>query len=181
MTGFLKQSLQQLLSDVPCRYRLTGDWNNMRITGLSMDSRAIQPGNLFFAITGENADGHLYIRQALENGAVGVIGEKNLEETLPVPYIQTGSSREMMAYVAAAFYGHPARNLTVIGVTGTDGKTTTSNFIFQIMIQAGLRAGIVSTVNAVIGDEVLDTGLHVTTPESPGCPNGFLRGWMAPG
>jgi UDP-N-acetylmuramoyl-L-alanyl-D-glutamate--2,6-diaminopimelate ligase len=167
MTGFLKQSLQQLLSDVPCRYRLVGDWNNARITELSMDSRDVQPGNLFFAITGENADGHRYIRQALENGAAGIVGEKPLEGNLPVPYIQTGNSREMLAYLAAAFYGYPARSLTVIGVTGTDGKTTTSNFIFQIMLQAGLQAGIISTVNAVIGDEVLDTGLHVTTPESP--------------
>jgi UDP-N-acetylmuramoyl-L-alanyl-D-glutamate--2,6-diaminopimelate ligase len=167
MTGFLKQSLQQLLSDVPCRYRLVGDWNNARITGLSMDSRGVQPGNLFFAITGENADGHRYIRQAIENGAAGVIGEKPLKEALTVPYIQTGNSREMLGYVSAAFYGYPARNLTVIGVTGTDGKTTTSNFIFQIMLQAGLRAGIISTVNAVIGDDVLDTGLHVTTPEAP--------------
>ncbi len=167
MTGFLKQSLQQLLSDVPCRYRLVGEWNPARITGLSMDSRNVQPGNLFFAITGENADGHRYIRQALENGAAGIIGEKPLEENLPVPYIQAGNSRELLAHIAAAFYGYPARNMTVIGVTGTDGKTTTSNFIFQIMLRAGLRAGIISTVNAVIGDEVLDTGLHVTTPEAP--------------
>jgi UDP-N-acetylmuramoyl-L-alanyl-D-glutamate--2,6-diaminopimelate ligase len=166
MTGFLKQSLQQLLSDVPCRWQLIGEWNNTRITGLAMDSRTVQPGNLFFALTGENTDGHRYIHQAIENGAVGVVGEKPVE-VLTVPYIQVGNSRELLGHVSAAFYGFPARNLTVIGVTGTDGKTTTSNFIFKILLKAGLQAGIISTVNAVIGEEVLDTGLHVTTPEAP--------------
>jgi UDP-N-acetylmuramoyl-L-alanyl-D-glutamate--2,6-diaminopimelate ligase len=166
MTGFLKQSLQQLLSELPCRFKLVGEWNDARITGLAMDSRTVLPGNLFFAISGENADGHRYIQQALDNGAVGVVGEKPIEG-LPVPYIQTGNSREVLGHVSAAFYGYPARNLTVIGVTGTDGKTTTSNLLFQILMQAGLHAGIISTVNAVIGDEMLDTGLHVTTPEAP--------------
>ncbi len=128
MTGFLKQSLQQLLSEVPCRWRLSGEWNNARITGLAMDSRAVQPGNLFFALTGENTDGHRYISQALENGAVGVVGEKPVEE-IPVPYIQVGNSREVLGHVSAAFYGFPARSLTVIGLTGTDGKTTTANFL----------------------------------------------------
>jgi UDP-N-acetylmuramoyl-L-alanyl-D-glutamate--2,6-diaminopimelate ligase len=166
MTGFLKQSLQQLLSDVPNRWRLYGEWNNVKITGLAMDSRQVQPGNIFFALTGENSDGHAYISQAIERGAAGVVGEKPMEG-LPVPYIQGGNSREILGYVSAAFYGYPARNLTVIGVTGTDGKTTTSNLLFQILLRAGLSAGIISTVNAVIGDEVLDTGLHVTTPEAP--------------
>lgn len=166
MTGFLKQYLQQLLSDVPCSWSLSGAWNNMKITGLAMDSRQVQPGNLFFALVGENTDGHAYISQAVERGAAGVIGEKSIEE-LPVPYIQCGNSRELLGHISAGFYGFPARNLTVIGVTGTDGKTTTSNLLFQILLRAGLHAGIISTVNAVIGDEVLDTGLHVTTPEAP--------------
>jgi UDP-N-acetylmuramoyl-L-alanyl-D-glutamate--2,6-diaminopimelate ligase len=131
-----------------------------------MDSRNVQPGNLFFALVGENQDGHRYITQALEKGAVGVIGERPLLD-LPVQYIQTSNARELLAHISAAFYGHPARNLTVIGVTGTDGKTTTANLLFQILIKAGLTPGIISTVNAVIGDEVLDTGLHVTTPEAP--------------
>lgn len=165
MTGFLKQSLKQLIADVPCQWQLVGDWNTAHITGLAMDSRMVQPGNLFFALAGENVDGHRYIPQALEKGAAGIVGERLLSE-LPVPYIQAGNARELLAHLAAAFYGNPARNLTVIGVTGTDGKTTTSNLIFQILIKAGLTPGIISTVNAVIGDEVLDTGLHVTTPEA---------------
>ncbi len=166
MTGFLLQYFQQLLSDVPCHWSLQGEWNNAKITGLAMDSRQVQPGNIFFALVGENSDGHNYITQAVERGAAGAVGEKAIEN-LPVPYILSGNSREMLGYISAAFYGFPARNLTVIGVTGTDGKTTTSNLIFQILLHARQHAGIISTVNAVIGDEVLDTGLHVTTPEAP--------------
>ncbi|MEI8131466.1 MAG: UDP-N-acetylmuramoyl-L-alanyl-D-glutamate--2,6-diaminopimelate ligase [Leptolinea sp.] len=166
MTGFLKQSLKQLISNVPCKWQLSGDWNPIPITGLVMDSRLVQPGNLFFAVVGENTDGHRFIQQALEKGAAGIVGEQPAVD-LPVPYIQTSSARELMAHLAAAFYGNPARNLTVIGVTGTDGKTTTSNLIFQILIKAGLSPGIISTVNAVIGNEEVDTGLHVTTPEAP--------------
>ena len=85
-----------------------------------------------------------------------------------------------MAYLSAALEGWPARQLTVIGVTGTDGKTTTSNTIFHILKQAGLRAGMISTVNAVIGDEELDTGFHVTTPDSPDVQVTW-RAWWLPG
>ena len=68
---------------------------------------------------------------------------------------------------SAAYFGHPARFMTVIGVTGTDGKTTTSNLLYQILKISGLKVGMISTVNAQIGDKVLDTGFHVTTPEAP--------------
>ncbi len=166
MTGFLKQSFQQLISDAPCRWQLIGNWSNEHITGLAMDSRAVKPGNLFFALPGVNADGHQYIPQAVENGAAGVVGEKPVPGLL-IPYVKADNARELLGYISSAFYGFPTRHMTVIGVTGTDGKTTTSNLIFEILLHAGLRAGIISTVNAVIGDEVLDTGLHVTTPEAP--------------
>jgi UDP-N-acetylmuramoyl-L-alanyl-D-glutamate--2,6-diaminopimelate ligase len=74
--------------------------------------------------------------------------------------------RRVLTWIAASFYDWPARKLTVIGVTGTDGKTTTTNLIYQILLAANLRAGMISTVNAVIGDKVLDTGFHVTTPDA---------------
>ena len=81
--------------------------------------------------------------------------------------MQVENSRQALPWLAAAFYGNPGRKLTVIGVTGTDGKTTTCNLIYQILLAAGFKAGLISTVNAVIGDEVLDTGFHVTTPDAP--------------
>ena len=137
------------------------------ISGLALDSRNVEEGNLFFAMTGANTDGHKYIPAAVERGAVVVVGTRQAEEIDPaVPYVQVENLRLTMARLAAAFYGFPARDLTVIGVTGTDGKTTTSNLIFEILRSAGLRAGIISTVNAVIGGDVIDTGFHVTTPEA---------------
>lgn len=94
-----------------------------------------------------------------------MVGEKELDE-LPVPYIQLTNPRRALTYLSAAFYDWPGRKLTVIGVTGTDGKTTTTNLIYKILLAAKIKAGMVSTVNAVIGDEVLDTGFHVTTPDA---------------
>jgi UDP-N-acetylmuramoyl-L-alanyl-D-glutamate--2,6-diaminopimelate ligase len=137
---------------------------HLAIEHIVTNSRQVRPGDLFVAIPGVNRDGHDYIPDALQRGAVAVVGEKALE--LPVPYVRVENARQALAYLAAAFYGHPARRLTVIGVTGTDGKTTTSNLIYQILLAAGLRAGLISTVNAVIGDQVLDTGFHVTTPDA---------------
>ncbi|MEW6716314.1 MAG: UDP-N-acetylmuramoyl-L-alanyl-D-glutamate--2,6-diaminopimelate ligase [Chloroflexota bacterium] len=139
---------------------------DVRITGIAQDSRNIEPGFLFVAIKGGNTDGHGFIPQAILKGAVAVAGTQT-QRGLVVPYIQVEDSRLALAYLAAAFYGFPARKLTVIGVTGTDGKTTVVNLIHHILLAAGLKAGMISTVNAVIGEHVLDTGLHITTPESP--------------
>jgi UDP-N-acetylmuramoyl-L-alanyl-D-glutamate--2,6-diaminopimelate ligase len=76
------------------------------------------------------------------------------------------NARQALSWIAASFYDWPGRKLTVIGVTGTDGKTTTTSLIYQVLLAAGIKAGMISTVNAVIGDEVLDTGFHVTTPDA---------------
>ena len=137
------------------------------ITGIAWDSRKVRPGDAFFALVGESADGHRYIPQAIERGAAAVIGSQS-DLALSVPYVQiTGDDRVALAQFASAFYDHPSRKLIVIGITGTDGKTTTTNMVYQILKAAGLSVGMISTVNAVIGDETLDTGFHVTTPESP--------------
>ena len=115
------------------------------VTGVVMDSRLVQPGNLFVALSGGVTDGHRYIPAAIRAGACAVVGTQPLTG-LEVPYIQVGDSREALAKLAAAFYGYPARQLVMIGVTGTDGKTTTSNLLFHILQAAGLRAGMISTV-----------------------------------
>lgn len=139
---------------------------DVAVTGVVLDSRQVRPGNLFVAVTGGATDGHRYIPAALSSGACAVVGTQFLTG-LEVPYIQVSDSREALASLAAAFYGYPARKLAMIGVTGTDGKTTTSNLLFHILQAAGLRAGMISTVNALIGEQVFDTGFHVTTPEAP--------------
>lgn len=143
----------------------TVDIPGIPINSIQFDSRKVGKGDLFVAMVGGTTDGHQYVRSAVEQGAAAVVGTRELSLDT-VPYIRVEDSREALAYLAAAFYDHPARKLTVVGVTGTDGKTTTSNLIYQILKTAEIPAGMISTVNAVIGDEVIDTGFHVTTPEA---------------
>ena len=136
------------------------------ITGIAIDSRKVEPGNLFVAMPGGSVDGHEFIPDAIRRGASVVVCEREIT-SLPVPCIRVQNSRMSLSWLAAAFYGHPARSLTVIGVTGTDGKTTTCNLLYQILLSAGYKTGLISTVNAIIGEQVLDTGFHVTTPDAP--------------
>ncbi len=158
--------LDQLLSDLPFSITSSGMTSGLVVTGITFDSRKVQPGFIFVPLTGVNQDGHAYIPDALKRGAVVVVGSQEGVH-LPVPYLIVEDTRQALAYLSAGFYGNPARKLTVIGVTGTDGKTTTCNLIYSILRYAGLKVGMVSTVNAIIGDEVLDTGFHVTTPDAP--------------
>jgi UDP-N-acetylmuramoyl-L-alanyl-D-glutamate--2,6-diaminopimelate ligase len=137
----------------------------VQISTITSDSRQVTTGSLFVAIRGDSFDGHRFIHDAVKRGSAAVVGTEPALE-LPVPYINVLDSRQALPYLAAAFYGFPARKLTVIGVTGTDGKTTTTNLIYRILLSASIKAGMISTVNAVIGDQVLDTGFHVTTPEA---------------
>ncbi len=164
----MTNTLQTLLSQFPFPYSSHGNLS-VPVTGITLDSRAVKPGDLFVAMRGGSADGHDYIPKALLNGAAAVVGEKSAAELgMPsAPYIQVENARQSLTWLAGAFYDWPGRKLTVIGVTGTDGKTTTSNLLYRVFIAAGLRAGMISTVNAVIGDEELDTGFHVTTPDAP--------------
>lgn len=158
-------TISQILSDFPFPYSQS-PIPNTQITGIAIDNRKVQPGDLFVAMQGGSADGHDFIADAIQRGAVAVVGAREMAG-LAVPYIRVENPRQVLSYLAAAFYDNPGKKLTVIGVTGTDGKTTTSNLLYHILIAAGLKAGLISTVNAVIGDEVLDTGFHVTTPDAP--------------
>ena len=137
------------------------------VTGVTSDSRKVADGYVFFAWRGGNFDSHQFIQDAVERGAIAVVGTEYLAHPIPVPYFRVEDSRYWLAGFAAYLHDFPAGKLNVIGVTGTDGKTTTTNFIYNILLAAGIHAGMVSTVNAVIGDRVIDTGFHVTTPEAP--------------
>jgi UDP-N-acetylmuramoyl-L-alanyl-D-glutamate--2,6-diaminopimelate ligase len=159
-------SFQELIADLSGIVISPEKTNDLFVTGISLDSRQVLPGNIFVALSGGQTDGHQFIQSAIQSGAVAVIGSQVLAD-LAVPYLQVKDTRLALAQLSSAFYGHPARKMTIIGVTGTDGKTTTTNLIHSILKTAGFKAGMVSTVNAIIGEEVIDTGFHVTTPEAP--------------
>jgi UDP-N-acetylmuramoyl-L-alanyl-D-glutamate--2,6-diaminopimelate ligase len=165
LTGFISRTLSELCSGLPQTITCS-ELPGVQVTDITSDSREVHPGSIFVAIPGGTSDGHRFIPQAIGQGAAAVVGSQPIED-LPVPYIQVTDPRETLAYLAAAFHGYPARSMTMIGVTGTDGKTTTSNLIYEILLSAGMPAGIISTVNAMIGSEVYDTGFHVTTPQAP--------------
>ena len=133
------------------------------ITGVSYDSRRTKPGDLFVAMTGFATDGHQYIGKALENGAAAVLCQQTPETDCP--YIQTEDSRRALAVVGANWFHHPASGMTMIAVTGTNGKTTTTYLLKAILEQAlGAKVGLIGTNQNMIGQEVIPT--ERTTPES---------------
>jgi UDP-N-acetylmuramoyl-L-alanyl-D-glutamate--2,6-diaminopimelate ligase len=168
--------VKKMQSDLlTCLHQISSEWFslspvlNVQFKGIKIDSRDIEAGDLFIALKGKNVNGHHFINAAVSAGAVAVVGTEPMLnwETLSVPYILVSDDRKALAEISAAFYEFPAKKMTVIGVTGTDGKTTTANMIFHLLRYAGYKVGLVSTVNARIGEEELDTGFHVTTPEAP--------------
>jgi len=162
--------LKELLSVIPVPVQ--GRLDDVSVEGLACDSRVVSPGDLFVAHQGVEADGHQFIPQAIEAGAVALMveDERHLTsprgESWPIPALLVADGREALAHLAAAWHGFPSRKLRLIGVTGTDGKTTTVNLIWSVLRAAGHAAGLISSVNAVIGGEQYDTGLHTTTPDA---------------
>jgi UDP-N-acetylmuramoyl-L-alanyl-D-glutamate--2,6-diaminopimelate ligase len=124
------------------------------------------PGGVFVARAGLGRDGHDFIPQAIAGGAVAIVGEREL--SLSVPYARVRDAQQAIGYLAAAYHGNPSGRLTIVGVTGTDGKTTTATLL-RAVLEAGLgrRVGLMTTLNADTGDATTDVGLHVTTPGAP--------------
>ncbi len=142
----------------------TGAVAEAEISSLAYDSRRVQPGTLFFAIQGEKADGHQFIPQALERGAVAVVSERPAPAELAGRWIQVSKIRRTLADAARAFYGHPEAQLRLIGITGTNGKTTTAYLIESILRAAGIGAGLFGTIEYRVGERVFPA--TNTTPES---------------
>jgi UDP-N-acetylmuramoyl-L-alanyl-D-glutamate--2,6-diaminopimelate ligase len=142
----------------------------IEISGLSYDSRKTHKGHLFFAVVGEHVDGHSFIQKAVESGAVSVVyqnsGEylKNLNAS-EVTLIRVKDSREALATVSCIFYGKPSSSLKVIGITGTNGKTTTSYLIKSMLEAWNRKTGLIGTIQYMIGEKSFDA-VH-TTPEAP--------------
>ncbi len=134
------------------------------VKGIRMDSRLVQPGDVFVAVAGSSLDGHEFIQQAIDKGAVAIVGEKPLGR-LSVPYIQVSSSREAAADLATTFYHHPSRELTTVAVTGTNGKTSVVYWLSAILNEAHIKTGLISSVSNDVVCRQLPASL--TTPESP--------------
>jgi len=134
------------------------------ITGIAYDSRAVRPGNVFVALKGVHSDGAQFVQQAVERGAVAVVAEQPVAG-IAVPVLPVADARLAMAELAADFYGHPSERMRVVGITGTNGKTTTAYLVAAIFDAAGMKCGVIGTVAHRIGDEVRDSA-H-TTPEAP--------------
>ena len=162
--GSIRMILSKLIKDINGCF--VYGHSNLKISSVVYDSRKITSGSLFVCIRGYNFDGHDYIKKAIEDGAVAIVVEElpyHYEQD-DVTYIRVNDTREALAQVSAAWFDYPAKKLTVIGLTGTKGKTTTAHMIKSILEEAGHMVGMIGTIGAYIGNEKIPT--KNTTPES---------------
>ncbi len=159
--------LAELINDIGCLPEGCGASNggpgcNPEISAITCRAQDITPGGLFVAVKGFAADGHDFIGQAVELGASAVVCERPAD--VDIATVTVGNSRKALAELAATFYGHPSKEMVVIGITGTNGKTTTSYLIEGILQAAGFSVGVIGTINYRYGGRLYDN--PVTTPES---------------
>ncbi len=143
---------------------MPGDAASESISGIAYDSRVVLPGNVFVALRGMHAEGAQFARQAVERGAVAIVSEQPITG-VAVPIVHVDDARLALAELAADFYGYPSERMRVVGITGTNGKTTTSYLIASIFEAAGMKCGVIGTVAHRIGTDLRESS-H-TTPEAP--------------
>ena len=132
------------------------------VNKITFDSRAVEPGDLFVAVKGTQADGHDFIQKAVENGAAAIVCETLPPDiTGPAVFLKVENSAKALGMIASAWYGHPSRELKIIGITGTNGKTTTVFLLYQLYKLLGYKAGLLSTIENRIGDTVIKS-THTT-------------------
>ncbi len=136
----------------------------IEISGISHDSRLVAPGNLFVAVKGLKTDGHFYIDRAVEAGARAVLVQTDATVPERITRVLVDNTRVALAWASTNFYGHPSRKIRMIGVTGTNGKTTTTHLIASVYKAAGQKVGLIGSIANHIGDRILD--VRHTTPES---------------
>jgi UDP-N-acetylmuramoyl-L-alanyl-D-glutamate--2,6-diaminopimelate ligase len=154
--------LQGLLAGLAgCQIR--GD-ENLPVTGVAYHSGEVAPGMVFVALKGARTDGHRYVAEAVGRGAAAIVSEQEVEVPAGLAVVQVEQARLALAHLSAAFYGHPSRELTLVGITGTNGKTSTTYLLEAILSRAGHHVGVVGTVNYRAGQVTWPA--PVTTPES---------------
>ncbi len=154
-------TLEQLVSSLEA-LNIAGQLNKP-VTGISFDSRKVKPGEVFVAIQGLETNGNVYQKQALEAGAAAIVSDA--QQTLhSIPFIQVKNARIALARLASVFYGHPEKDLKIIGVTGTNGKTTTTYLIKAILEAAGRSTGLLGTIEYFVGHKKIPA--QRTTPDS---------------
>ncbi len=155
--------LQYLLENLT-NVKVNGQ-TNIEINKIEYNSKKIEQGDVFVAINGYKEDGNSYIKEAIENGAIAIVSQENIEEKVDgITYIEVEDSRIALANMAQSYYGNPARKLKIIGVTGTKGKTTTAYMIRDIMLASGKKIGMIGTICNTYGN-VTEPSLR-TSPES---------------
>lgn len=150
--------LKQLLKD----YNVKNEFDDAEITGIAYDSRKVKPGDVFVCISGFETDGHKYAGKAVEKGAAAVIAEHAVDAGVPTAVVE--NTRHALSYAADVFYGHPSGKFRLVGVTGTNGKTTTTFLVKSILEKAGHKVGLIGTNKNMIGERELPS--EHTTPES---------------
>jgi len=151
--------LRQVLTGL--EYKMRGD--ECEVTGISYDSRKVKPGDLFVAILGHKTDGHKFAQQAMENGAAAALVQHWIPD-LNLPQILVENTRCALGLVSANFFANPSEKIRVLGITGTNGKTTCTYLVKSILEAAGYKVGIIGTIQTVIGDKVFES--NRTTPEA---------------
>jgi len=136
------------------------------VAGIAYDSRAVKPGYVFVALKGQHADGTAFARQAIERGALAIVSQEPAPPDVHVPWVTVGDARFALAVLATEFHRHPSRDMQVVGITGTNGKTTTAYLLTSIFESAGIRCGLVGTVGYRIGPGEMRDAAR-TTPEAP--------------
>jgi UDP-N-acetylmuramoyl-L-alanyl-D-glutamate--2,6-diaminopimelate ligase len=146
----------------------------VEITGIAYDSRRVKEGDLFVAVEGTQADGHAFVAEAVGRGAAAVAVEHDVTLPRSVPVLRMPSTRTGLAEAAAEFYGRPSRKLKVAGITGTDGKTTTTHMSEHVLQASGVVAGAMSTVSFTVSGTAMDNLSGQTTTEAPA-----VQAWLA--